>query len=392
MSIEHKPGSIVGVPYFAAPTDFPDSPLSKALQQPVLLGLFLPIQAGGWTNSTLERSTDWSFEYNKNLTLKAEELGFDLVFALSQWLPKGGYGGVFNGQALDSFTTIAALAALTKKIMLISTIHVLYGPWHPLHLAKFGATLDHITGGRWGINVVTGHRAVEHEMFGWDRIEHDRRYELAAEFLEVLQRLWQDNENFSFAGESSWKLGGGFVTPKPNFGRPILVNATGSDAGIAFAARYSDIIFVTSPAGSDIKSALESLPAHTKREAALGVGRKVKTLLNPLVISRPTEKEAWALADAIVAHADTRTPKGFQSFNSDAQAWKGREGRDDPYAKVGGNIYIIGTPEQVVEQFQGLNAAGIDGLQLSFFDFKEDLDNFGENILPLMKQAGLRNA
>ena len=46
----------------------------------------------------------------------------------------------------------------------------------------------------------------------------------------------------------------------------------------------------------------------------------------------------------------------------------------------------------MVEQFQGLNAAGIDGLQLSFFDFKEDLDNFGENILPLMKQAGLRNA
>jgi len=394
VSIEHKPGSIVGVPSFKAPTDFPQSPLSRALAEPVLLGLFLPIQAGGWTNSTLERSTDWSFEYNKNLTLKAEELGFDLVFALSQWLPKGGYGGVFNGQALDSFTTIAALAALTKKIMLISTIHVLYGPWHPLHLAKFGATLDHITGGRWGINVVTGHRAVEHEMFGWNRIEHDRRYELASEFIEVLQRLWQDDENFSFEGQSSWKLGGGYVSPKPNFGRPVLVNATGSDAGIAFAARYSDIIFVTSPAGSDIESALESLPAHTKRvkDAALGVGRTVKTLLNPLVISRPTEKEAWALADAIVAHADTRTPKGFQTFNSDAHAWKGREGRNDPYAKIGGNVYIVGTPEQVVERFQGLKDAGIDGLQLSFFDFKEDLDNFGENILPLMKQAGLRNA
>lgn len=394
MSIEHKPGSIVGVPYFAAPTDYPLSPLSQALKQPLLLGLFLPIQAGGWTNSTLERSTDWSFEYNKNLTLKAESLGFDLVFALSQWLPKGGYGGVFNGQALDSFTTIAALAGLTKKIMLISTIHVLYGPWHPLHLAKFGATLDHITGGRWGINVVTGHRAVEHEMFGWNRIEHDRRYELAAEFVEVLQRLWQDDENFSFEGQSSWKLGGGYVTPKPLFGRPVLVNATGSEAGIAFAGRYSDIVFITSPAGSDIKSALESLPAHIKRvkDAAIGVGRKVRTLLNPLVISRPTEKEAWALADDIVAHADTRTPLGFQSFNSDAEAWKGREGRNDPYAKVGGNIYIIGTPEQVVEQFQGLKDAGVDGLQLSFFDFKDDLDNFGENILPLMQQAGLRNA
>lgn len=215
MTLAHKPGSIVGIPYFKAPTDYPDSPLSKALEQPVLLGLFLPIQAGGWTNSTLPRSTDWRFDYNRDLTLRAEELGFDLVFALSQWLPKGGYGGVFNGQALDSFVSVAAMAAITKKIMLISTMHVLYGPWHPLHLAKFGATLDHISGGRWGINVVTGHRAVEHEMFGWERIEHDRRYELAAEFIEVLQRLWQDDENFSFAGQSSWKLNGGYVTPKP---------------------------------------------------------------------------------------------------------------------------------------------------------------------------------
>ncbi|WP_163434564.1 LLM class flavin-dependent oxidoreductase, partial [Escherichia coli] len=80
------------------------------------------------------------------LTLSAEQFGFDLVFALSQWLPKGGYGGVFTGEALDSFITTASLAAVTSRIMLISTIHVLYGPIHPLHLAKYGATLDHISG------------------------------------------------------------------------------------------------------------------------------------------------------------------------------------------------------------------------------------------------------
>ena len=392
MSIQHPPGSIVGLPKFSGPTDFAESPLSQALKQPVLLGLFLPIQAGGWTQSTLERSTDWRFDYNKALTLKAEELGFDLVFALSQWLPKGGYGGVFNGQALDSFTTTAALAGLTKKIILISTMHVLYGPWHPLHLAKFGATLDHITGGRWGINVVTGHRAVEHEMFGWPRIEHDRRYELAAEFLEVVQRLWSDTENYSFEGESSWKLGGGFVTPKPNFGRPVLVNATGSDAGIAFAGRYSDIVFITSPTGADIDSALQSLPAHTKRvkDAARDVGRTVRTLLNPMVICRPTEKEAWELADRIVVHADQRSPQGFSSLNSDAHAWKGRDPQD-PYRFVGGNIRVIGSPESVVEQFLKLKAAGVDGLQLSFFDFRDDLEFFGTDVLPLMKQTGLRH-
>lgn len=392
MNIAHKPGSIVGLPHLPSPADYPDSPISRAFQQPVLLGLFLPIQAGGWTQSTLPRTTDWSFDYNKKLTLRAEELGFDLVFALSQWLPKGGYGGVFDGQALDSFISISALAGLTNRILLISTIHVLYGPWHPLHLAKFGATLDHITGGRWGINVVTGHRAVEHEMFGWPRIEHDKRYELAAEFIEVLNRLWTDKENFSFEGQSSWKLGGGFVTPKPNFGRPVLVNATGSDAGIAFAGRYSDIVFVTSPTGSDIDSALESLPAHAARvkKSATDVGRRVRTLLNPMVIARETEKEAWDYADAIVAHADHRSRNGFQSFDSDAHAWKGREGRVDPYKFVGGNIRVIGSPEQVVDQFVKLKEAGIDGLQLSFFDFAPDLEFFGDRILPLMKQAGLR--
>lgn len=393
MTLTHRPGALVDWDRFAAPTDFPDSPLSQALRQPILLGLFLPIQAGGWSASTLARTTDWRFDYNRDLVLAAERLGFDLVFALSQWLPKGGYGGVFDGQALDSFATTAALTSVTRRILLISTIHVLYGPLHPLHLAKWGATLDHISGGRWGINVVTGHRAVEHEMFGWSRLDHDRRYALAAEFLEVVQRLWGDGENFSFQGESSWRLGGGYVSPKPNFGRPVLVNATGSDAGISFAARYSDIVFITSPGASDFQRAIEVLPAHAARvkQAAREVGREVRTLLNPMVISRETEAETWAYHDAIVAHQDQRTPAGFNGFDSDAHAWKGRVGLDAPKRRaIGGNIEVIGTPEQVVEQFIALKRAGIDGLQLSFFDFKPDLEFFGDRILPLMKQAGLR--
>jgi len=392
MTIVHKPGEIVGWPVFPSPAQYPESPLAKSLQQPLLLGLFLPIQAGGWSASTLPRSTTWTFDYNRDLTLVAEALGFDLVFALSQWLPKGGYGGVFTGQALDSFVTTASLAAVTSRIMLISTIHVLYGPIHPLHLAKYGATLDHISGGRWGINVVTGHRAIEHEAFGWNQIEHDRRYELAAEFLEVLQRLWGDEENFSFSGQSSWKLRNAFVTPKPRFGRPILVNATGSDAGIAFAGRYSDIVFITSPAGSSFESAIEALPAHTQRvkQSAIDVGREVRTLLNPMVICRETERETWQYHDAIAAHIDPKA--SMQNFASDAHAWKGRVGVDAQKRRaIGGNIEVIGTPEQVVEQFVQLKNAGVDGLQLSFFDFKPDLDFFGRRVLPLMEQAGLRH-
>ncbi len=135
------------------------------------------------------------------------------------------------------------------------------------------------------------------------------------------------------------------------------------------------------------------LPAHAARvkQEARNAGRNVRTLLNPMVISRGTEAETWAYHDAIVAHQDQRTPDGFSSLKSDAHAWRGRTALDAPKRRaIGGNIEVIGTPEQVVEQFVQLKRAGIDGLQLSFFDFKPDLEFFGDRILPLMKQAGLR--
>ena len=390
VSTDASPARFVPVP---SPAGFADSPVSRVLAQPLMLGLFLPIQAGGWSASTLPRSTDWSFDYNAALVQRAEHFGFDLVFALSQWLPKGGYGGVFNGEALDSFMSLAAMTALTKRIILVATSHVLYGPWHPLHFAKFTATLDHISQGRWGINVVTDHRAVEHEMFGWQRIEHDKRYELAAEFLDAVQQLWAQPDNFTFAPAlSNWSLNGAFVTPKPRFGRPLLVNATGSDAGIDFAARYSDIVFITSPNGSEIEAALQALPAHTARvkAAAAAKGRAIRTLINPMVICRETAAEAHAYHDAIVAHGDEGS---FHRFDSDAHAWRGGSAQRTQAAAraVGGNITIVGSPEQIAEYIVRLHQAGVDGVQLSFFDFQPDLEFFGQRVLPLLRETGLRH-
>ncbi|MEH1844941.1 MAG: SDR family NAD(P)-dependent oxidoreductase [Nostoc sp.] len=77
--------------------------------------------------------------------------------------------------------------------------------------------------------------------------------------------------------------------------------------------------------------------------------------------------------------------------NSILPGWTYTERKDAPKRRaIGGNIEVIGTPEQVVEQFVSLKVAGVDGLQLSFYDFKEDLEFFGDRILPLIKQAGLR--
>jgi FMNH2-dependent dimethyl sulfone monooxygenase len=375
-----------------SPADIPGSPLSAAFAQPLMLGLFLPIQNGGWSISTLPRGTDWRFDYNARLTKQAEALGFDLVFGLAQWLGKNGHGGAlkYREQSLDAFIATSALAAITERILLVSTVHVLYGPWHPLHLAKFGATLDHISNGRWGINLVTGHVASEWAMFGQPMIEHDERYARAAEFVGVLDTLWRSDANLDIR-TPRWRLDNAFVSPRPRFHRPVLVNATGSDAGIDYAVRHSDLVFITSPAGADFADAIGALPAHTAkiREGAARVRRRVRTLINPTIVCRPTEREARAYHDAIVAHADEGALDGFVGMHgrSDAKAWA-KHKREQRI--LGGNLHLIGSPEQIVDQLIALKRAGCDGVQLTFFDFEPDLRYFGEAVLPLLAEAGLR--
>ncbi|MBD1586242.1 LLM class flavin-dependent oxidoreductase [Pseudomonas typographi] len=379
-------------PQGQGPAEFDDSPLARVLAQPFLLGLFLPIQSGAWSPSQLPRGTDWHFDYNRRLTQQAEALGLDLVFGLAQWNAKGGHGGSirYREDSLDPFVTTAALAAVTERILLISTIHVLYGPWHPLHLAKFGATLDSITGGRFGVNVVTGNLESHARMFGTAQVEHDTRYRMADEFVRMLKAYWASDENLDLAGEF-WRSEQAYVTPRPAFGRPLLVNATGSPAGVEFAARHSDLVFITSPAGAEIEAALQALPAHTGaiHAAAAGHGRRVRTLINPMVICKPTDGEAREYHDAIVAAQDRVAVDNFfaSSQARDSLAFKGHQ-RDQK--AVGGNIQLVGSPNTIVEQLLRLRQAGCDGVQLAFYDFEPDLAYFGEAVLPLLKQAGLR--
>lgn len=365
--------------------------LEQAKQNPLMLGLFLPIQSGAWSPSTAPRQTSWTFDYNARCTVRAEELGFDLVFGLAQWMGKGGYGGAmkFREMATDPLLVTAGLAAITKRILLISTVHVLYG-WHPLHLAKFGATIDNMSGGRWGLNVVTGYKKSEIEMFGLAQIEHDLRYEMADEFTTIMKRLWLEDEELTYEGRW-WKTKGAFVAPKPVHGRCLLVNAASSGAGLAYAVRHSDLIFITSPAGADPDKACEALPAHNERikTAARELGRDVRTIINPHVICRETEKEARAQYQAILDNQDPVAADNFYAAFSggDQASWK--QATRDQWV-IGGNVHLVGTPEQIVERFQQLRRAGCDGVQVNFYDFLPDLDFFGKRVLPLMHQAGLR--
>ena len=132
----------------------------------------------------------------------------------------------FRENATDPLLVTAGLAAVTKRILLVSTVHILYG-WHPLHLAKFGATISEMSGGRWGLNMVTGYKKSEFEMFGLEQIEHDQRYVMADEFVTMMKRLWCEDDNLTVDGRF-WKMKNAFVAPKPAGGKCVLVNASSS--------------------------------------------------------------------------------------------------------------------------------------------------------------------
>ena len=97
------------------------------------------------------------------------------------------------------FTWAAGVGASTKKSGIFSTSHV--PTIHPVMAAKQGATIDHITGGRFNLNIVTGWYQPEIEMFGEPMMEHDLRYDRATEWLEVIKLLWTREEEFDYEGQ-----------------------------------------------------------------------------------------------------------------------------------------------------------------------------------------------
>lgn len=375
----------------AEPASIAGSPLHEALKQPFLLGIFLPLQNGAWSQSTYPRGTGWDFDYNRALVERADELGFELGFGLSGWLPKGGHGGKqrYRENHLDPFIAAVGLAATTRRIILAGTIHILYR-WHPLMLAKQLVTANHVAGGRFGVNVVTGSSPDGARMFGIERAEHDQRYRQADEFVRLMKDLWLGEEALTYEG--AWTMNEAYISPRPKYGRPILLSASGSAAGFDYGAEHSDIVFTSSPVGEQFDPSIEVLPAHVEeiKSRARARGRSVKVIINATVITGPTDEAARAYYDAILSHADEESLASFNREHkaSDSQAWVKHDARA---RAVGGHIHVVGSWDTVADKLERLHAAGMDGVQLTFYDYMPEMELFATHIIPRLEAKGLRH-
>lgn len=347
------------------------------------VGVFIPIGNNGWLISETAPQYMPTFELNKQVVQRAEHYGFD--FALSM-IKLRGFGGKteFWEHNLESFTLMAGLAAVTSKIQLFATAATLTLP--PAIVARMAATIDSISNGRFGINLVTGWQRPEYSQMGlWPGDEFfSTRYEYLAEYAQVLRDLWgtghSDLKGKYFTMEDCR------VSPKPQADMKIIC-AGSSDAGMAFSAQYADYNFcfgkgVNTP--SAFAPTTERLRAATARS-----GREVNSCVLFMIIAEETEAAARAKWQLYKDGADQEALQWL----GDQAAVDTRSGSDtnvrqmsDPTSAVNINMgTLVGSFEQVAAMLDEVaTVPGTEGVMLTFDDFLEGIEKFGQRIQPLM--------
>src|SRR5882672_1890931 len=159
----------------------------------VELGVFLPVLNNGWIVSTTAPQYHPSYAMNKAMTLLAEDLGFSFVLSPVKYR---GFGGPTEhwDYVLESFEVMAALAEATDRSRLYGSVAL--PTVHPAITARRGATIDHISQGRFGINLVSGWQQDEYEQMGlWPGdVHYQRRYQYAREYVDILKLLWTQRD------------------------------------------------------------------------------------------------------------------------------------------------------------------------------------------------------
>ncbi len=280
------------------------------------LGVFIPIGNNGWLISTTSPQYMPSFELNRTVVEKAERFGFD--FALSM-IKLRGFGGPseFWDHNLESFTLMAGLAAVTTRIQLFATIGVLTMP--PPIVARMAVTIDSISHGRFGVNVISGWQETEYSQMGiWPGAEHyRRRYEYCEEYVTVMRELWATGRS-DFKGEFFTMDG---LPLQPFALAPIPIVCAGqSDRGTRFAAEYADYNFVASSGLNDPTRIAD--PVARLVDATAQTGRSCGALVLTMIIADETDEAATAKWEHYKAGTDF-----------EALAWRDGQAGNDTAAR-----------------------------------------------------------
>ncbi|MYW96182.1 LLM class flavin-dependent oxidoreductase [Amycolatopsis rubida] len=379
-----------------------------------------------------------------DLARKAESARFDAIF-LADVFYQDDLGRDPFTTGYEPFTLMSALCPVTERIGFIGTVSATFMP--PYHLARYFASIDHLSSGRVGWNLVTSSSGGE--LFGMELPPKEERYARADEYLRLVKSLWDAYDDdavvndrearvwaradrihpVDFEGEY-FRFRGHLKVPRSPQGRPVIVQAGQSDAGMDFAARNAEVVFT---AQTDLDRAREFYAEIKKRAAAHGRDpEKIKILPGIAPIIGATHEEARERADELAGLIDMESGRksmeitlqgaDLSGVDLDApipakclvppesasdQAGRGASRYRNFYEMAVrdrmtlrqlifeserglGHSTVTGSVEQVADRFEEWWRAGAcDGFAITPVDVPEGFDSVCEQLVPELQSRAL---
>lgn len=339
-------------------------------------GFWLPI-FGGWLRNVDDEQMPPTFEYAKKVVQSAEAWGYDLTLIAELYLNdiKG-----IEQDALEAWSTAAALAAVTNKIELLTAIRPIYH--NPAVTAKMAANIDQISNGRFTMNIVSGWWAEEAKQYGGDFTEHDERYDRTKEFIEILRGLWSE-QTFSYEGKF-YTHENTILSPKPlQKPNPRLYAGGESEKAKQVISSLCDSYVIH---GHTVEEAAVKIADMKERRKQIGKEPFHSIGMAAYVICRDTEEEAQEELKRITSVKNLSGYAGFKDFTSKSQLEQQLQLQDYSVSNRGLRPNLIGTPDRIARQLIEFEKVGVDFLLLQCSPQLEELEGFSKQVMPLVEK------
>ncbi|MDQ7776908.1 MAG: LLM class flavin-dependent oxidoreductase [Paracoccus aminovorans] len=403
------------------------------------LGVFVQIAGhhiGGWRLPEAAMPGE-NLALASQIARTAERGLFDMVF-LGDSLSTSAMAAPSVIARFEPLTLLAALAVETRHVGLVATVSTTYGA--PYHVARQFASLDHLSAGRAGWNVVTSTDTGAAQNFGLvEQLDLEARYDRALEFVDVVRGLWDSWDAGAFPRD---KASGRYVDPsrlhaldhagrhfrvrgplnvdRTPQGQPVLVQAGSSAPGMAVAAEVAEVIFTAQPTLDEARRFYRDIKARITaagRDAA-----RVAVMPGVMPITAPTRAEALALFDRLQSHIDIDLALAVLSteFGFDMAAYPLDAPLPDLPPTVGavsraalfrdmarrdgltlrqlallaaaarGHHIVIGAPDEIADDLQlWFESGAADGFNIMPAHFPGGLDAFVDLVVPILQERGL---
>jgi dimethylsulfone monooxygenase len=332
-------------------------------------GYWMPM-FGGWLRNIADEGMEASWDYVRDLAVRAEQIGYDLTLIAE--LNLNDIKGI-QAPALDAWSTAAAIAAVTRTQELMVAVRPNFH--QPALFAKAAANIDRISGGRLSLNVVSSWWAEEATQYGLQFDQHDDRYARTSEWLEVVKGLWRE-DRFDFAGRF-YRTQGAICSPKPAHA-PVLYAGGESEAAKTMIATQCDAYVMH---GDPVEVIAPKIADMRARRAQAG-GAPMTFGMAAYAIVRDSEAEAKRELDRIL---QVKTlPAGYANFDqwlSGTQLERELRIQEYSVSNRGLRPNLVGTPEQLKERIAAYQAAGLDLLLLQMSPQKEEMERFAAQVI-----------